>query len=330
MRHPNYQAPSNQVLSGVIQREGIEGMAMAVRHFFNLEALQLEPGETRCQIDFIAAGDVIFYRENYPLRTHLRGELLGGRFGLALPVGGPPIKFAGEEMRSCRLASAMSGEEMDVHAGGGLEQIVVLVNQSRLVELANDAGLSNNVLQALNPGRSSMPLVAKPDAVSGFANRALALLRQAASGDLRMDRQTVEESVYSEILSLVDVRDLPCGQPPSAVLVRRATEIADAHPGPIPITRLCSLLRASPSNLESSFKKITGLTPHTFFLRRRLNHARTALLGANRNEGCVTEIATELGFTELGRFSVRYRQMFGESPSETLRRQTATIVSLGF
>jgi transcriptional regulator GlxA family with amidase domain len=61
-----------------------------------------------------------------------------------------------------------------------------------------------------------------------------------------------------------------------------------------------------------------------------LNRARTALLGANRNEGCVTEIATELGFTELGRFSVRYRQMFGESPSETLRRQTATIVSFGF
>ena len=62
------------------------------------------------------------------LRTHLRGELLGGRFGLALPIGGPPIKFAGEEMETCRLASAMSGEEMDVHAGGGLKQIVVLVD----------------------------------------------------------------------------------------------------------------------------------------------------------------------------------------------------------
>jgi len=34
----------------------------------------------------------------------------------------------------------------------------------------------------------------------------------------------------------------------------------------------------------------------------------------------VTEIATALGFVELGRFSVEYRRAFGESPSETLRQ----------
>ena len=34
----------------------------------------------------------------------------------------------------------------------------------------------------------------------------------------------------------------------------------------------------------------------------------------------VTEIATAHGFWELGRFPVGYRALFGESPSEALRR----------
>jgi AraC-like DNA-binding protein len=36
----------------------------------------------------------------------------------------------------------------------------------------------------------------------------------------------------------------------------------------------------------------------------------------------VTDIATELGFWELGRFSVKYRQIFGETPSTTLRAES--------
>jgi AraC family ethanolamine operon transcriptional activator len=36
----------------------------------------------------------------------------------------------------------------------------------------------------------------------------------------------------------------------------------------------------------------------------------------------VTDIPTEFGFWELGRFAVNFRQIFGESPSATLRSGT--------
>jgi AraC-like DNA-binding protein len=34
----------------------------------------------------------------------------------------------------------------------------------------------------------------------------------------------------------------------------------------------------------------------------------------------VTEVASDYGFGELGRFSVQYRALFGESPSASLHR----------
>lgn len=51
----------------------------------------------------------------------------------------------------------------------------------------------------------------------------------------------------------------------------------------------------------------------------RLSRARWALLSADASLTTVTAIATGFGFLELGRFSVEYRKVFGESPSRTLQ-----------
>jgi AraC-like DNA-binding protein len=46
---------------------------------------------------------------------------------------------------------------------------------------------------------------------------------------------------------------------------------------------------------------------------------RRALKQADPDSTRVTDIATEFGFWELGRFAVKFRQIFGESPSAALR-----------
>ena len=317
---------AGQVLSGVIRRDAVEDMSAAVSNFFDLHAVQLEPGSMQCRIDFIAAGNTFMYLENYPRRTHLTGELLHNRFGLAIPVAGPNAIMSGEQMDRCRLASAMTGEEMDFLAPGGLKQFVILLDHARLISMADEAGLPVDVQRALRRGRSTMPLVAKPRAVASLSQRLQHMLHLAAVGELSMDAAYFEDWLYGEALSILDVKDVPCGRPPAAVLVRRAVEISEAHGGPVRIANLCSALRVSPGTLDNAFKTVTGVTPHAYFLRRRLNQARSVLLSEDPAQRKVTEIALSLGFSELGRFAVRYREMFGESPSETLRRSDTARV----
>jgi AraC-like DNA-binding protein len=62
------------------------------------------------------------------------------------------------------------------------------------------------------------------------------------------------------------------------------------------------------------------MNPKRYLWMRRMNLARLALWNAHLEKTTVTEIATNYGFWELGRFSVAYRSLFGESPSTALRR----------
>lgn len=56
-----------------------------------------------------------------------------------------------------------------------------------------------------------------------------------------------------------------------------------------------------------------------YVTRERLNAARLRLLAAERDDVTVKRAAEESGFSHHGRFSILYREVFGESASETIR-----------
>jgi transcriptional regulator GlxA family with amidase domain len=112
---------------------------------------------------------------------------------------------------------------------------------------------------------------------------------------------------------------------PNHELVEQAERLALANfQTPLDIPTLCRALAVSDRTLRKAFQKIRGLPPCRRIRMLRLSGARRELLSTHGRCATVTEIATSFGFHELGRFSVEYRKMFGESPSETLGRHSVT------
>jgi AraC-like DNA-binding protein len=101
-------------------------------------------------------------------------------------------------------------------------------------------------------------------------------------------------------------------------LVQRAEKLALAYDGNLQVSALSRALGVSERTLRKLFNEILGRPPSRHLRMLRLSEVRRALLAARGQPVTVTEIATDFGFAELGRFSVEYRKAFGESPSETL------------
>lgn len=81
---------------------------------------------------------------------------------------------------------------------------------------------------------------------------------------------------------------------------------------------LCLAIGISDRWLREAFWRVYGTTLTRLLRLRRLNQARRQLLSGSSS---VTEVASAHGFFDLGRFAGAYRELFGETPSTTARRQ---------
>jgi AraC-like DNA-binding protein len=102
--------------------------------------------------------------------------------------------------------------------------------------------------------------------------------------------------------------------------LRRALEYMHANlAAPITIADIAEASGIAGRTLFQHFRDFRSTSPIRYLREARFAKARHALIRPDADES-VAEIATACGFSHLGRFASDYRNRFGESPSETLRR----------
>lgn len=106
-------------------------------------------------------------------------------------------------------------------------------------------------------------------------------------------------------------------------IVCRAEEcFVAAGERPVSMADLCQAAGVGRTALHDAFANLYGISPLAYFHKRRLMTARQHLSTAEAARGAVKRAALSAGLTALGRFSVEYQALFGESPSATLARAT--------
>ena len=104
-------------------------------------------------------------------------------------------------------------------------------------------------------------------------------------------------------------------------LAAKALEKIDSFESDTPcIDAIIEALGCTRRAMQASFRATLGITPSQYILARRLQRARHSLLKANPDSARVTRISADHEFFHFGRFSQYYKLMYGEYPSDTLKR----------
>ncbi len=111
---------------------------------------------------------------------------------------------------------------------------------------------------------------------------------------------------------------------PGDVLVhlRAARDHLDRHfVDPIDLEAVASVAGLSKYHFHRLFTATYGVTPANYLTRRRIERAQDLLRATNLT---VTEVCFAVGYSSLGSFSARFKELVGETPSALQRRYALT------
>ncbi len=139
-------------------------------------------------------------------------------------------------------------------------------------------------------------------------------------------RQSLSDKTLSALFSLFQNVEPVSTDRKSAQQRHRIVERVDAYVRSRPdhlvtVSELCSALSISRRALQVGFQDVLGVSPHAYIRTISLNGVRSHLKNASSPYASVQDAAAAYGFWHMSQFAVDYRQLFGERPSDTIKRR---------
>jgi len=145
---------------------------------------------------------------------------------------------------------------------------------------------------------------------------------ESASGQKASEQKLLRE--VRNLLAAPDAVEIPPVRHvvPRGQIIRMAMDFVEQHDREcLSVEQLAAAAGVSERTLRDTFVRYFGVPPVQYLNLRTLHQIRRELQSCDPTATTVTEIATRCGVWQFGRMARDYRILFGELPSETLRRR---------
>ena len=232
----------------------------------------------------------------------------------------------GREMHGDSIVVLRSGDEFTLQRPKGMALMAVTFELDEFRRLSDERPWAAGA-RALLP-RSV--LQAPACAMQRLRYELLSLFDETSTTDARQSKalegQSVSRGVFDALGELfngaADARQAVGSASASFIVARCHRMVATSGDSPPSVEELCLRLRTSRRSLQNSFRQVADATPVHYLRCVRLDAVRRQLLSTRAVDLSIAQAAADRGFNHLSHFAQRYKALFGELPSQTMRGRT--------
>jgi AraC-like DNA-binding protein len=321
---------ANMVVASAASQVHVERMATASQEELaawlesaglSVQQRRMSRGPYAAKFDLVSVTpELRFSFSSYGAATITRGAPSRGVCSLSFPISNPEgVYFNLQPWRAGEIAMVRPGGEFCVNRPAGFRSLVVYAD-ARLVDRRCDALRSVPARVLMRGGtmlRARRPALAACIAqFTRVAERAIGgeTFSRAGGGS------ALPEQLMDMVIDAIDrVEPLHGWSGRRRLLDRAWALVDDESSGVVSVADLCAKLEVPIRTLDEAFRAGMGISPKRLILGVRLNRARRRLTCPDEGT-TVTTVATSLNFFHFGHFAHHYMLLFGETPSQTLRR----------
>ncbi|MCM5705068.1 helix-turn-helix domain-containing protein [Larsenimonas salina] len=284
---------------------------------WDLHVMQLSEGRFDGEITFVDLEGVRVVRDQSSQAMLKQGGLKSTSVSFSFPLVRPetPLICQGKSYPGAGILAIRGGELPEIRVAAGLDLLSMSVDYPYLATLLHGPDAP---IEGLLTGPNYLPTTTDYQALSQLFELTCRTLSQAPPPALIRE---LRDAFVGHMLDALEYGEVEPVTPSARKrVVDRAREVIAAHDSePIAIPSLCHQIGVSRRKLQYCFQECIGVSPYTYVRLFRLNAIHRALTYGD-DDMRVQDEAARWGFFHLGRFSMEYRRLFGERPSDTLNR----------
>jgi len=285
---------------------------------WDVRRTRMKPGSVEVAISFFNTPRMQFSSTGYSNAIFLEGTFPKGSIILSLIHSKGKVFFRNQLFAPHEVIVATSDETLDYLASHA-NTIFTLAVDETLFDSRFTLCFGESILKIRKENR----LMMQRYAVSKFITYMQQWLYYFSEKKELLDSEiytSIEEEILETLFSMVQTEKKHRAR--ERFDIEKVRETMHEHIDTIyTVGELAKELQISSRTLQYHFRKKLGITPKQYLHQLRLNAIRAELLACSPEEAKISDIILRYGFFRPSHFGAEYKRVFGETPSQTLKRE---------